>query len=477
MLNDDRKVRVFVSSTSEDLAEYRAAARLMILDVGWEPSMQEHMGASPDDTVDACRKLVEQSDVLLLMVAFRRGWIPTVDQGGNGLDSITSLELAHARQRNIPVLIMLARDTWPGKLWDKGDEAVAWQERFRGQLNKPAVFFEWEGDAGALPAFRTKVREVLLGQKARLLEQKARTAQSPSVDDYVKGAYDGLAGGTSIPFLGPGVYGTGPLSSDQLVRALLDCSANSTDCLATAAEYRERILRSRDQFLQQFYRVLENQEAQVSPTAAHNLVAAATKPSLVVDATFDRMLVNSFAAKGEKFAIVSHIVRSAGGEHDGKILVLRTDAAPEICLADKVNLGEHERVIYKPLGSPFLHDRLDPTLEIDTVVATETDHITFLGRLKNQHTQIPARVQRLLKRRAILFLGYGLDVWQHRLFMHVFQSIGGRGPDSATMAVRVADLPIEVVSWKRLVGADVIAMDANEFAKRVLPEYGVLGQA
>src|SRR5688572_24224114 len=173
MLNDDRKVRVFVSSTSEDLAEYRAAARLVILDVGWDPSMQEHMGASPEGTIPACRQLLEQSDVVLLMVAFRRGWIPTVDQGGTGVDSITALELAHARKRNIPVLVMLATDTWPGKLWDKGDEAVAWQEQFRAQLNQPAAFFEWEGAAGPLPGFRAKVREVLLGQKARLLEQKA----------------------------------------------------------------------------------------------------------------------------------------------------------------------------------------------------------------------------------------------------------------------------------------------------------------
>ena len=473
MSHDDRKIRVFVSSTSEDLREYRAAARLVILDVGWDPSMQEHMGASPQDTVDACQTLLEQSDVVLLMVAFRRGWIPTVEQGGNGRDSITSLELAHARQRNIPVLIMLATDTWPGKLWDKGDAAVAWQEQFRGQLNQPAMFFDWEGETGALPVFRAKVREVLLGQKERLLAQKVRPGQSASMDDYVKGAYDGLVGGTSIPFLGPGVYGTGPLSADELVRAL-GGTDSSTDCLATTAEYRERFLRSREQFLQQFRRVLADQEAQVSATAAHNLVAAATKPSLIVDATFDRKLVDTLSAKNEKFAIVSHIVRSAGGEHDGKILVLRPDAAPEICLADKVNLGDNERVVYKPLGSPFLHDRLDSALEIDTVVATETDHITFLGRLKNQHTQIPARVQRLLKKRAVLFLGYGLDVWQHRLFMHVFQSIGGRGPDSATLAVRVADLPIEVVSWQRLVGADVIAMDANEFAKRVLPEYGAL---
>jgi Domain of unknown function (DUF4062)/SIR2-like domain len=475
MLNDDRKVRVFVSSTSEDLAEYRAAARLVILDVGWDPSMQEHMGASPDDTVDACLKLLEKSDVVLLLVAFRRGWVPSAEQGGNGLDSITSLELAHARRRKIPVLIMMATDTWPGKLWDKGDEAVARQERFRAQLNQPAMFFEWESAAAGLPIFRGRVREVLLGQKARLLEQKARTVQSPSLDEYLRSAYEGLIGGTSVPFLGPGVYGTGPLSSETLARALLGGTYNPPDlCLATAAEYRERILRSRDQFLRQFRRVLESQEAQVSSTAAHDLITAAAGPSLIVDATFDRVLVNGLAARGQQFAIVSHIVRSAGGEHNGKILVLRPEGAPEICLADKVNLGEHERVIYKPLGSPFLHDRLDPELEIDTVVATETDHITFLGRLENQHTQIPARVQRLLKRRALLFLGYGLDVWQHRLVMQVFQSIGRRGPDSATLAVRVADSPIEEVSWRRL-GADVISMDANEFARRVSPEYGALG--
>jgi len=475
MLNDDRKVRVFVSSTSEDLAEYRAAARLVILDVGWDPSMQEHMGASPDHTVDACRSLLEKSDVVLLLVAFRRGWVPTAEQGGNGLDSITALELAHARERNIPILIMLATDTWPGKLWEKGDEAVARQEYFRAKLNQPAMFFEWEGSVPGLPVFRAKVREVLLSQKERLLEQKTRDAQAASVDEYLKSAYDGLIGGTSIPFLGHGVYGTGPLSSDALARALVGGGYNPGDlCLATAAEYRERILKSRDQFLQQLYRVLETQEAQVMPTAAHHLIAAASGPSLIVDATFDRILVNGLRAQGQPFAIVSHIVRSAGGEHNGKIVVLRPGAAPEICLADKVSLADNERIIYKPLGSPFLHDYLDPDLEIDTVVATETDHITFLGRLENQHTQIPARVQRLLKRRALLFLGYGLDVWQYRLVMQVFQSIGRRGPDSATLAVRVAGSPIEEVTWKRL-GADVIAMEPNEFARRVLPEYGAMG--
>jgi hypothetical protein len=330
--------------------------------------------------------------------------------------------------------------------------------------------------------FRAKVRDVLLAQKERFLEQRASTTQSPNVGEFLRSATDGLISGTSIPFLGPGIYGTGPLSSEALARALLGGTYAPSDlCLATAAEYRERVLNSRPIFLRQLRRVLEAQEVQAQPTEAHKLVTASRGPLLIVDATLDRVLTNRLTEQGEPFAIVTHIVRSAEGKHDGKIVVLRPNAGPEspnaepeICLADKVNLGEKELVIYKPLGSPFLHDRLDPDLEIDTVVATESDHVIFLSRLENQHTGIPARVQRLLKGRALLFLGYGLDVWQYRLVMCVFRSNEPRGPASATVAVRVADSPLEEVVWRRL-GADVIEMDANEFARRLMPESGVLG--
>ena len=47
-------MKVFVSSTSKDLTDYRAAARKVILDQGWHPIMMEHFGALPDSTVDAC---------------------------------------------------------------------------------------------------------------------------------------------------------------------------------------------------------------------------------------------------------------------------------------------------------------------------------------------------------------------------------------------------------------------------------------
>jgi hypothetical protein len=123
-------------------------------------------------------------------------------------------------------------------------------------------------------------------------------------------------------------------------------------------------------------------------------------------------------------------------------------------------------VIYRPLGSPLVHDRLNPDDEIDTVVITETDHLTFLGRRENQHMQVPTAFSKPL-RRPLLFLGYGLDVWQYRLVMHVFQAIGGRSQSAHAMAVRRPSSPMEILSWQRL-GADVVQLDSNEFARRVM---------
>ena len=39
---DTEQMKVFISSTSEDLKDYRAVARLSVLDVGWFPEMMEH---------------------------------------------------------------------------------------------------------------------------------------------------------------------------------------------------------------------------------------------------------------------------------------------------------------------------------------------------------------------------------------------------------------------------------------------------
>jgi hypothetical protein len=319
------------------------------------------------------------------------------------------------------------------------------------------------------------VRKVLLSHQERLLAERAAATLPAEGLDYYSSARDCILEGSCVPFIGAGVFDDGPLGVRALAGALTGAREADGSCLATVAEYRERFLGSRDRFLNELHKIVAEQSRQARlPRALQMLVRMEHRPPLVVATTHDQLIEDALVAAGTpRFAVVTHVISSADGEHDGKILVMRHDAPPIFCHADKVDLDPDDFVIYRPLGSPLLHDRLNPALEIDTVVITETDHLTFLGRLENQHMQVPTRFSRSLQRRPLLFLGYGLDVWHYRLVMHVFQSVGGRGKGTHALAVRQPVSEMETVAWKRL-GADVVQLDSNEFARRVMsPEAAV----
>jgi hypothetical protein len=67
-------LRVFVSSTSTDLQQHRKAVGDAILEQRWHPVMMEHFGTSTAPTLDECLREVRSCDLLLLIMAFRRGW-------------------------------------------------------------------------------------------------------------------------------------------------------------------------------------------------------------------------------------------------------------------------------------------------------------------------------------------------------------------------------------------------------------------
>jgi len=467
-----QKLSVFVSSTSKDLKNYRAVARLAILDMGWFPEMMEHFGTSPEDTVPACCEKLSGCDLMLLIQAFTRGWVPTPEQQGNGSDSITACELACARKLKIPVLVMMASETWPGNLWEEDQKAREWVKKFRAEINKPAVFFdsEQEGAAGSdsdrFPIFRSKVREILVSHRERLLKEEAELASAESGLDNFESAREGVVGGSTIPFIGTGIYGQGPLGTEALAKALCREAFEGQSCLATASEYRERSLRSRELFLNQLHQVLKDQTTELSePPLAYSMLLKVKPPPLIVSATCDLLLEQSLEAQGKSYILVCHIVRSLKGQEDGKILVLR-NKKPEICLADRVDVRGADYVIYKPLGSPLLHELLDPDLEIDTVVMTETDHLLFLSRLEHESTQVPVAFSRLLQRRPLLFVGYGLDMWQYRLVMQVFQLLGIQGP-LTSLAIRKPASSMEELAWRRL-GTDLVRLEPGVFAERAL---------
>jgi len=62
--------------------------------------------------MEACRRLAGQSDVVVVVVAHRYGWVPSVDEGGDGERSITRIEFDTAVDPgvNVPLLAFLVDD-------------------------------------------------------------------------------------------------------------------------------------------------------------------------------------------------------------------------------------------------------------------------------------------------------------------------------------------------------------------------------
>ena len=66
---DTSLLRVFVSSTSEDLKVHRAVARQVIANMRWHAVMMEDFGASATATVAACQAELAKCQLVLLIVA------------------------------------------------------------------------------------------------------------------------------------------------------------------------------------------------------------------------------------------------------------------------------------------------------------------------------------------------------------------------------------------------------------------------
>ena len=161
-------LKVFVSSTSEDLELYRAAAGEVIRDLGWHYVGMEHFGTDTEPIITACRHRVRECDLVVLLQAFRRGWVPTHEQGGDGKTSITAFEVQAADELGKQVRVFLAKETWPGNLWENDDQAArAWVANFRNGLNRMAAFFEPEDEG--LESFRSLLRQELVKHKESLL--------------------------------------------------------------------------------------------------------------------------------------------------------------------------------------------------------------------------------------------------------------------------------------------------------------------
>lgn len=173
-------MRVLISSTSEDLKPHRAAVAEVIRAAQWEAVGMEDFPASPLTTIDLCRERVSNCQVVILLQAWRYGWVPEPEDGGDGHSSITALEVAHAKKLGLDTLCFLADDNWPGRLWDDDPAARARAKGFRSGLNQNARFFRWEDDP-KLPVFKALISEQLANFRMGLTVMSKQAAALPAV--------------------------------------------------------------------------------------------------------------------------------------------------------------------------------------------------------------------------------------------------------------------------------------------------------
>ncbi|HEY6889463.1 MAG TPA: DUF4062 domain-containing protein, partial [Solirubrobacter sp.] len=138
-------MKVFLSSTAQDLIVHRQVADDTILRLSAESVAMERFGPLPGDPVTECVRKATECDVVICIVAHRYGYVPEAGKG-----SITRREVEAAQAAGKDVLVWLVADEHP------------WTEtREQDLLTDPAVL-----------ADATRVAEVAAGVQA-LLDFKA----------------------------------------------------------------------------------------------------------------------------------------------------------------------------------------------------------------------------------------------------------------------------------------------------------------
>lgn len=116
------KKSVYLSSTFDDLKEYRIAAAQALRRMKMHVNGMEDDVAADERPADRCLEDVSQSDIYIGIFAHRYGYVPAANNPQG--KAITELEYRKATECRIPRLIFLLADDapWNPQLTDKWNE-------------------------------------------------------------------------------------------------------------------------------------------------------------------------------------------------------------------------------------------------------------------------------------------------------------------------------------------------------------------
>src|SRR3954454_6281259 len=101
-------MKVFLSSTAQDLVAYRKVADDTILRMSQEAVVMERFGPLPGEPVAECERKARECDVVVCIVAHRYGFVPDKGRG-----SITRREVEAAKAAGKDVLVWIVADDYP----------------------------------------------------------------------------------------------------------------------------------------------------------------------------------------------------------------------------------------------------------------------------------------------------------------------------------------------------------------------------
>jgi hypothetical protein len=211
------RLRVYLSSTFDDLEDYRAAAFAALERAGLDVARMEAYTAADTRPLDLCLRDVAASDILIGIYAWRYGYEPPAHHGNPHGQSITELEYREAERCKIRRLVFLAhpetKAQWPARFVDESTGAGAGGAKvdaFRAEVGAEltAGMFRSPNELAVL-VLASLMRTGLTGRPYNIPPQRSGVVPRPGLIDAVSTALvgDGSSAGSNTLVFGGGGFG------------------------------------------------------------------------------------------------------------------------------------------------------------------------------------------------------------------------------------------------------------------------------
>jgi hypothetical protein len=172
-------LRVFVSSTYEDLKQYRQTVRDTLLRVGAMPVMIEDFSAIDEQVSDKAKQELYRADAIVMIVGYRYGTLVS-----HSNRSFIEMEYDAAKDLNKPIIVFMASEDapWPAKFIDPDRTKI---NEFRQRIASEFIVHMFNGPddlrSDVLQAFTqlisTYFREPKTDAKSLSAKQEIRIAR------------------------------------------------------------------------------------------------------------------------------------------------------------------------------------------------------------------------------------------------------------------------------------------------------------